>query len=179
MHNNIQLLFVLLFVTVAEENDLLVCGDCQTRFPLHDIVQFIRHKKQCCNKENVLTPDSAPPKPDDGSENGDVIGEKKDEGMEDLVDEGVDMSKVSGRREEGEEATMDNDSENEEDSMDALEHTNLGNGEVMNGELQEERSAKKEKSCSTSAGSSAREGRTPLRQRQVVDAESNTTHSGE
>ncbi|XP_012945490.1 B-cell lymphoma/leukemia 11A, partial [Aplysia californica] len=40
--------------SLEQENDLLVCGDCQTSFPLHDIVQFIRHKKLCCaDKENL------------------------------------------------------------------------------------------------------------------------------
>lgn len=39
--------------SVEQENDLLVCGDCQTNFPLHDITKFIRHKVNKCNKENV------------------------------------------------------------------------------------------------------------------------------
>lgn len=38
--------------SLEQENDLLVCGDCQTSFPLQDIVQFIKHKNQTCNKEN-------------------------------------------------------------------------------------------------------------------------------
>lgn len=39
--------------SLEQERDLLVCGDCQTSFPLHDIVTFIKHKKQCCDKENL------------------------------------------------------------------------------------------------------------------------------
>lgn len=39
--------------SVEQENDLLVCGVCQTNFPLQDIIKFIRHKVTRCNKENV------------------------------------------------------------------------------------------------------------------------------
>lgn len=38
---------------LEQENDLLVCGVCQTNFPLQDIIKFIRHKVTRCNKENV------------------------------------------------------------------------------------------------------------------------------
>ena len=40
-----------LYVSVEQENDLLVCGDCQTNFPLREITRFIRHKVNKCNKE--------------------------------------------------------------------------------------------------------------------------------
>lgn len=41
------------YISVEQENDLLVCGVCQTNFPLQDIIKFIRHKVTRCNKENV------------------------------------------------------------------------------------------------------------------------------
>lgn len=38
-------------IAVEQENDLLVCGECQTSFPLHDILKFIRHKVNKCNQK--------------------------------------------------------------------------------------------------------------------------------
>lgn len=35
------------------EQDYLTCGDCQKDFLLSDIVKFIQHKINRCNKENV------------------------------------------------------------------------------------------------------------------------------
>lgn len=32
--------------------DILICGSCQTKFTLGDIVNFIQHKVLQCNKEN-------------------------------------------------------------------------------------------------------------------------------
>lgn len=49
-----NVLFMISFLfSVEQENDLLVCGVCQTNFPLQDIIKFIRHKVTRCNKENV------------------------------------------------------------------------------------------------------------------------------
>ncbi|KAK6183429.1 hypothetical protein SNE40_010913 [Patella caerulea] len=45
--------------SLEEDKDLLVCGDCQTTFPLHDILKFIRHKVHRCNKENIDALDDA------------------------------------------------------------------------------------------------------------------------
>ena len=39
---------------MENENDLLICGNCQTNFPLREITKFIRHKVNKCNKENIL-----------------------------------------------------------------------------------------------------------------------------
>lgn len=51
---NCNVLFMISFLfSVEQENDLLVCGVCQTNFPLQDIIKFIRHKVTRCNKENV------------------------------------------------------------------------------------------------------------------------------
>lgn len=36
---------------MEQENDLLVCGECQTSFPLQDILKFIRHKINRCSKD--------------------------------------------------------------------------------------------------------------------------------
>lgn len=40
-------------VTVEPEQDFITCGDCQREFVLSDIVRFIQHKVNRCNKENV------------------------------------------------------------------------------------------------------------------------------
>ncbi|XP_074647294.1 BCL11 transcription factor A-like isoform X2 [Tubulanus polymorphus] len=37
----------------SADHDMLICGLCQAEFPLGDIVKFIHHKAQQCNKENV------------------------------------------------------------------------------------------------------------------------------
>lgn len=37
---------------MEQENDLLVCGECQTSFPLRDILKFIKHKINKCNKDD-------------------------------------------------------------------------------------------------------------------------------
>lgn len=37
---------------LEQENDLLVCGECQTSFPLRDILKFIKHKISKCKKDN-------------------------------------------------------------------------------------------------------------------------------
>ncbi|XP_076464151.1 LOW QUALITY PROTEIN: BCL11 transcription factor A-like [Babylonia areolata] len=47
--------------SVEPENDLLVCGDCQTSFPLQHIVHFIRHKGSACtHKGSACTKDPPP-----------------------------------------------------------------------------------------------------------------------
>ncbi|CAG2230242.1 B-cell lymphoma/leukemia 11A-like isoform X1 [Mytilus edulis] len=38
--------------SLEQENDLLVCGECQTSFPLRDILKFIKHKINKCNKDD-------------------------------------------------------------------------------------------------------------------------------
>ena len=53
---------------MEQENDLLVCGDCQTNFPLKDIQKFIKHKVLRCNKENISVLDSEAECDDDDSE---------------------------------------------------------------------------------------------------------------
>ena len=46
--------FIYLFIFPAEpEQDFVTCGDCQREFNLCDIVKFIQHKVNRCNKENV------------------------------------------------------------------------------------------------------------------------------
>lgn len=166
---------VICVLSVEKENDLLVCGDCQTSFALQDIVLFIKHKKQCCDKENVDTADGPCRKPGSGGginnneHNGDHIDD--DDPDEDNDDEGVDVSKSSSRRgedeEEEDEASEDNNKEEngEEDSMDTSGHNSLVNGEAV--ERHEQRRRRED-----------RTSRTPLRQKQVADAESNTIHSG-
>ena len=52
-HNRNVLNKFLCFVTVEHEQDYLTCGDCQREFLLSDIVKFIQHKVNRCNKENV------------------------------------------------------------------------------------------------------------------------------
>ena len=46
--------FLSFILLVEQENDLLICGNCQTNFPLREITKFIRHKVNKCNKENIL-----------------------------------------------------------------------------------------------------------------------------
>ncbi|RUS79788.1 hypothetical protein EGW08_012435, partial [Elysia chlorotica] len=122
--------------SLEQEKDLLVCGDCQTSFPLHDIVTFIRHKKQCCGKENVRhdsrrdshdDPDGSPAKtharachPTPGVDalaaqrSGDTRDEEDDDGDDDEDDEGVDVSKAS-RRGDAEDATADEEDDDDGD----------------------------------------------------------------
>lgn len=64
---------------MEQENDLLVCGDCQTNFPLKDIQKFIKHKVLRCNKENISVLDSEAEYDDDDSESETIsqIGSKQ------------------------------------------------------------------------------------------------------
>ena len=124
----------LFLVTVEQENDLLVCGDCQTSFPLHDIVQFIKHKNHACNKENV-----------DG-----CATAADDDASQDDGDTPKDLSKT-GRKEEAPAQAEARDVPSRD-----------GTTATQSVEMREE----------------AREARMPLRPKQVVDAEANTTHSG-
>lgn len=71
--------------SLEQENDLLVCGDCQTSFPLQEIVQFIKHKNHACNKENA---DACTPTKDDNNDND---GDKP-----------TDLSNCKGKKEGGE-----------------------------------------------------------------------------
>lgn len=61
---------------VEQENDLLVCGECRTNFPLRDITKFIRHKVNKCNKENVENDNDTLGGNDDGDANN-VISSKR------------------------------------------------------------------------------------------------------
>lgn len=130
-------------VAVEQENDLLVCGDCQTSFPLHDIVQFIKHKNHSCNKENV---DQCTPSVDDSAMD-------DPDGPTDLSNPSSSKSSGYPRKEMGE-------------SWTSCERGTPGSRDgatsVHSLEMRDDR----------------RE-RIPLRQKQVVDAEANTTHSGE
>ena len=44
-----------IFADDAGESDVLKCGDCNKDFPLGDIVHFIHHKVQRCDKEPVTS----------------------------------------------------------------------------------------------------------------------------
>ena len=48
-----QFFFSLLTVDPEADHDTITCGACQTVFPLADIVKFIQHKVNRCNKENI------------------------------------------------------------------------------------------------------------------------------
>ena len=129
-----------LYVAVEQENDLLVCGDCQTSFPLQDIVQFIKHKNHNCNKENVES--GCSPSADDASQD-------DGEGPKDLSN-----PKASGGKKDAA-ADWPQGERGTPSSRD-------GASSVQSVEMREE----------------GREQRMPLRPKQVVDAEANTTHSG-
>ncbi|BFZ06977.1 hypothetical protein BsWGS_10016 [Bradybaena similaris] len=170
------------FVAVEQENDLLVCGDCQTSFPLQDIIQFIKHKKQFCDKENVDATDGACRKPGSGgnsisNNNNEVNGDRNDDSADDNEDAG-DMSKSLSRRDVGDDDKEDFHDESDDDSQDTTVHNGLVNGDKDEASKAEEKSARRdEKEKSASTASSAREQRPPLRQKQMADAESNTIHS--
>ncbi|GFO48245.1 hypothetical protein PoB_007475000 [Plakobranchus ocellatus] len=145
--------------TVEQEKDLLVCGDCQTSFALHDIVTFIRHKKQCCDKENLRhdhhnsqhgdadhndeddehgkgTRARCPKASVGGRTNSDgddatAASRRADGGVED-DDEGVDVSKAS-RREEGDDVTADEDDDDDEDEDGDLEDDDEDEDEDVDG----------------------------------------------
>lgn len=127
---------------MEQENDLLVCGDCQTSFPLQDIVQFIKHKNHNCNKENVES-GCGPPDDDDASQD-------DGDGPKDLSNPKAPGGKKEGAGDwpQGERGTP---------------CSRDGASSVQSVEMREE----------------GREQRMPLRPKQVVDAEANTTHSGE
>lgn len=63
--------------SVEQENDLLVCGECRTNFPLREITKFIRHKVNKCNKENVENEHDAFGGDGDGDETNNVISTKR------------------------------------------------------------------------------------------------------
>lgn len=62
VHNHLEvvllasvLIFVFFLWSAGETDlvpDILTCGVCQKNFPLAEIVRFIQHKVQLCNKEN-------------------------------------------------------------------------------------------------------------------------------
>ncbi|XP_076443026.1 BCL11 transcription factor A-like [Babylonia areolata] len=128
--------------SLEQENDLLVCGDCQTSFPLHDIVQFIKHKNHACNKENVDSGCCPSSQDDDASQdNGDTpkdLSNKKDVG--------------GGAEGEG----RGTPSSREGDSSVEMKEDAAREQQQLQQQLQQ---------------------RLPLRPKQVVDAEANTTHS--
>lgn len=74
-----KIFFFSFLISVEQENDLLVCGDCQTNFPLKDIQKFIKHKVLRCNKENISVLDSEAEYDDDDSESETIsqIGSKQ------------------------------------------------------------------------------------------------------
>ena len=78
---------------MEQENDLLVCGDCQTSFPLHDIVLFIKHKNHgCCTTATNTT---------SNKENGDsgcCTSHDDDDVSQDDGEEPKDLSLPSGTR---------------------------------------------------------------------------------
>ena len=120
---------------MEQENDLLVCGDCQTTFALQEIVQFIKHKNHSCKTEC----------------NGE--GSVDDEPRKDDDDLPKDLSAKRSRLEsiEVEDTLVDRDSVTT--SYPFSVNINLP-------------SAKKF------------DNRIPLKPRQVVDAEANTTLTG-
>ncbi|KAL8590046.1 hypothetical protein ACOMHN_034277 [Nucella lapillus] len=135
--------------SLEQENDLLVCGDCQTSFPLHDIVQFIKHKNHTCNKENVDSNGSCcgPPSQDDEASQDDDDGNTpKDLSKKDFSSAGDEGrgTPYSGR--EGASSVQSNSVE-----------------------MKEEASREREQQ--------QQQPRLPLRPKQVVDAGANTTHS--
>ena len=64
-----------------EQQDFITCGDCQHEFKLCDIVKFIQHKVNGCNKENVDPFENNDPGSDDsppeGSEPVSLIGNRR------------------------------------------------------------------------------------------------------
>ncbi|XP_045183835.2 B-cell lymphoma/leukemia 11A-like [Mercenaria mercenaria] len=63
--------------SVEQENDLLVCGECRTNFPLREITKFIRHKVNKCNKENVENDNDAFDGNCDSDDGNNVISSKR------------------------------------------------------------------------------------------------------
>lgn len=62
-------MFWVFFFPVEPEQDYLTCGDCQREFLLSDIVKFIQHKVNRCNKkENASDPFTEDSQYEDGSE---------------------------------------------------------------------------------------------------------------
>ena len=171
-----------------------MCGDCQARFPLHDIVHFIRHKKLCCDKENLSSSDCR--KQDNNNDTDDEGHDSDQDDDPDDTAQGValhdkprprDSDEVErGGKAEGE-VKMDDEDEptdlsakNKVTDLSSKNKLNDLNGkrspisdlEVMGTDL----------TCKTKVEVKeevkVKELRLPLKQKQLVDAESNTTHSG-
>ncbi|XP_052273602.1 B-cell lymphoma/leukemia 11A-like isoform X2 [Dreissena polymorpha] len=124
--------------SVEQENDLLVCGDCQTNFRLREITKFIRHKVNKCGKEK--TDENESYEQNDDGNNSAVISSKR-----------TPISAPITRRE----------------LLDAACKLSCGaNGDVKI-ETEDE------------AGHEVKDvkERVPLKQKQGVDAESNTTNT--
>lgn len=147
--------------SLEQENDLLVCGDCQTSFPLHDIVHFIKHKKQCCDKENL----------DSNGCRKDLGGNDRDDKGGDNPTDSDDEALPSSRKTKNDENEVDGEDDDEVDDEDPTLNGDKDD-EQMTSEEREKKRRKEDVGISRS-----KEERKPLKQKQVVDAESNTTHS--
>ena len=66
------MLFYFLISAEQEQQDFITCGDCQHEFKLCDIVKFIQHKVNGCNKENVDPYENNDPA-DDSSEGAEAV----------------------------------------------------------------------------------------------------------
>ena len=73
------MLFYFLFSAEQEQQDFITCGDCQHEFKLCDIVKFIQHKVNGCNKENVDPYENNDPADDspEGTEAVSLIGNRR------------------------------------------------------------------------------------------------------
>lgn len=142
----------LLYFTVEQENDLLVCGDCQTNFPLQDIVKFIRHKINKCSKDLTDSLDS--PDVDDGNQS------DAETLCSSISSKRTSISAPIALKELVENKTSPRPSL---ESISSLKDVKL-----------------KEENCGT-PDEDVKESkilRSPLKPKQVVDAESNTTYTG-
>ncbi|KAJ8307999.1 hypothetical protein KUTeg_012873 [Tegillarca granosa] len=138
---------------VEQENDLLVCGDCQTNFPLQDIVKFIRHKINKCSKELTDSLDS--PDVDDGNQSDSETLRSS------ISSKRTSISAPIALKELVENKTSPRPSL---ESLSSLKDVRL-----------------KEENCDTldedTKISESKILRSPLKPKQVVDAESNTTYT--
>ena len=82
MSNYLMFSISFLFSAEQEQQDFITCGDCQHEFKLCDIVKFIQHKVNGCNKENVdpfenNDPGADSSSPHDGTEPVSLIGNRR------------------------------------------------------------------------------------------------------
>ena len=153
---DILLYFLCFILSVEQENDLLVCCECQTNFPLQDICKFIQHKVNRCNKNKKDVSETTDPNNGDNA----ATNETEEEYQDGICSKTTSISAPITLKDLQENKALS--SPDSEDSFTVIkvkkEHGDVSMEEVKKTEQKVQQ-------------------RHPLKPRQV-DAGANTTHSG-